>query len=42
MRSTRPLPFVAEKFSDIPELGRFILAKDGRNVGAGVILETAL
>jgi len=35
-------PFVAEKFSDIPELGRFILAKDGRNVGAGVILETAL
>ena len=34
--------FVAEKFSDIPELGRFILAKDGRNVGAGVILETAL
>jgi len=35
-------PLVAEKFSDIPELGRFILAKDGRNVGAGVILETAL
>ena len=35
-------PLVAEKFSDIPELGRFILVKDGRNVGAGVILETRL
>lgn len=35
-------PFVAERFSDIPELGRFVLARGGRNVGAGVILETAL
>ncbi len=35
-------PLVAEKFSDIPELGRFVLVKGGRNVGAGVILETRL
>jgi elongation factor 1-alpha len=35
-------PFVAEKFSDIPELGRFVLARGGRNVAAGVVLETAL
>jgi small GTP-binding protein len=31
-------PLVVEKFSDIPELGRFILVKD-RNIGAGVVLE---
>jgi len=31
-------PLVVEKFSEIPELGRFILVKD-RNVGAGVVLE---
>jgi small GTP-binding protein len=31
-------PLVAEKFSDIPELGRFILVRD-RNIGAGVVLE---
>jgi small GTP-binding protein len=35
--STEPL--VMEKFSDIPELGRFILASKGRNVGAGIVLE---
>lgn len=32
-------PLVLEKFSEIPELGRFVLARDGRNIGAGVILE---
>ncbi|MFC1992473.1 GTP-binding protein [Chloroflexota bacterium] len=34
-------PMVVEKFSDIPELGRFILARNGRNVGAGIVLEVA-
>ena len=33
-------PMVVEKFSDIPELGRFILVRDGKNIGAGVVLET--
>lgn len=33
-------PLVVEKFSEIPELGRFILARDGRNIGAGIVLET--
>jgi len=32
-------PIVVEKFSDIPELGRFVLVR-GRNIGAGVVLET--
>lgn len=32
-------PMVVEKFAEIPELGRFILARDGRNVGAGIVLE---
>ena len=31
-------PLVVERFSDIPELGRFILARD-KNVAAGVVLE---
>jgi bifunctional enzyme CysN/CysC len=31
-------PLVVEKFSEIPELGRFVLVKD-RNIGAGVVLE---
>ena len=31
-------PLVVERFSEIPELGRFILVKD-RNIGAGVVLE---
>ncbi len=33
-------PMVVEKFSEIPELGRFILAKGGKNIGAGIVLET--
>lgn len=32
-------PLVMEKFSDIPELGRFVVAKDDKNVGAGIVLE---
>ena len=32
-------PLVVEKFSDIPEMGRFILTKEEENVGAGVILQ---
>lgn len=32
-------PMVVEKFAEIPELGRFILVRDGRNVGAGIVLE---
>ncbi len=31
-------PLVVEKFSEIPELGRFVLVK-GRNIAAGVVLE---
>jgi small GTP-binding protein len=31
-------PLVVEKFSEIPELGRFVLVRD-RNIGAGVVLE---
>jgi small GTP-binding protein len=31
-------PLVVERFSEIPELGRFVLVK-GRNIGAGVVLE---
>jgi len=33
-------PLVVEKFSEIPELGRFVLVRSGRNVGAGVVLDT--
>jgi len=33
-------PLVVEKFSEIPELGRFILVRD-RNIGAGVVLEVS-
>ena len=33
-------PLVVEKFSDIPELGRFVLVRD-KNIGAGVVLEIA-
>lgn len=32
-------PLVVEKFSDIPELGRFVMARGGKNIGAGVALE---
>lgn len=31
-------PIVVEKFSDIPELGRFVLVRD-KNIGAGIVLE---
>jgi len=33
-------PLVIEKFSEMPELGRFILARLGKNIGAGIVLET--
>ena len=32
-------PVVVEKFSEIPELGRFVLVRKGKNIGAGVVLE---
>jgi translation elongation factor EF-1alpha len=32
-------PLVLEKFSEIPELGRFILVRGKKNIGAGVVLE---
>ena len=32
-------PLVVEKFVEIPELGRFVLVKDGKNIGAGVVLD---
>ena len=35
----RTEPVVIEKFSEIPELGRFVLARKGKNIGAGVVLE---
>ena len=31
-------PLVVEKFSEIPELGRFIIARGKKNIGAGVVL----
>lgn len=31
-------PVVVEKFADIPELGRFVLVKANKNIGAGVVL----
>jgi len=34
----RTEPMVIEKFSAIPELGRFIIARGKKNVGAGVVL----
>jgi small GTP-binding protein len=37
--STEPL--VIEQFSDIPELGRFVLARN-RNIAAGIVLETSV
>ena len=37
-----PEPLVMEKFSEIPELGRFVLVREGRNIGAGVVLEVEL
>jgi len=35
-------PLVIEKFSEIPELGRFVLARRGKNIGAGVVLEVGV
>ena len=32
-------PVVVEKFSETPELGRFVLVRKGKNIGAGVVLE---
>jgi len=32
-------PVVVEKFSEIPELGRFVLVRN-KNIGAGIVLET--
>ncbi|MHC1567094.1 MAG: GTP-binding protein [Candidatus Syntropharchaeia archaeon] len=32
-------PIVVERFTEIPELGRFVLVKGGKNIGAGVILD---
>ena len=31
-------PLVVEKFVEIPELGRFVLVKANKNIGAGVVL----
>ena len=31
-----------ENFSEVPELGRFILVKKGKNVGAGIVLEAGI
>jgi len=31
-------PLVVEKFVEIPELGRFVLVKKGKSIGAGVVL----
>ncbi len=32
-------PIVVEEFSQIPELGRYVLVKDSKNIGAGIALE---
>lgn len=32
-------PLVVERFAEIPELGRFVLVKQGRSIGAGVVLD---
>ena len=34
-------PLVVERFSDIPELGRFVLARD-KNIAAGIVLEPSV
>ena len=31
-------PLVIERFAEIPELGRFVMVRGGRNIGAGVVL----
>jgi len=35
-------PIVVERFSEMPELGRFVLARKGKNIGAGVVLDVEL
>ena len=35
-------PLVVEKFVEIPELGRFVLVKNSKNIGAGVVLDATL
>ncbi|MGB3459328.1 MAG: GTP-binding protein [Halobacteriota archaeon] len=32
-------PLVVEEFAEIPELGRFVLVKTNKNIGAGVVLD---
>jgi translation elongation factor TU len=32
-------PLVVEQFAEIPELGRFVLVKNGKSIGAGVVLD---
>lgn len=32
-------PIVVERFADLPELGRFVLVKGEKNIGAGAVLE---
>ncbi|MGB7000822.1 MAG: GTP-binding protein [Halobacteriota archaeon] len=32
-------PLVVEEFAEIPELGRFVLVKANKNIGAGVVLD---
>ena len=32
-------PMVVENFTEMPELGRFILARGKKNIGAGVIIK---
>jgi len=32
-------PIVVEKFSELPELGRFVLVKNNHNIAAGIVLE---
>ena len=35
-------PLVVEEFAEIPELGRFVLVKANKNIGAGVVLSATL
>jgi len=38
----RTEPMVVSRFAEMPELGRFILVRDGKNIGAGIVLDTAV
>ena len=31
-------PVVVERFSEIPPLGRFALLREGKNIGAGIVI----